>query len=421
MKQVIQCIVAAGCGLALAWLLIPLGQDPEKKASRPALVVTPKQSAVKRATSESPAELLARVDLEGSPDAMWAAIEQTLQIPDNNLADAPQLVLKLSDDDARRWLARGLYTRWAERDAQAAMASARTLPPPLDYTAREAVLLAMCRQDPIATLDLTKEMSPGYLRDKRDCPVLAEWALMDSRSALNHVIEMQRRIGAGAFDDKPPALALHNQTYTVLAVWMERDPAEFAAWFRSLPDGLERRFIARRISSAGERFAPEIAAELALELPGSGIGRRTGYYPVAKTLTDVDQALTMLPAEKWTWETGLVFADMGGGGMREAVAPEEVNRAAASLLERLQEGAAADGVRCGAAIRNADWPAAADAAARFPESSERAAVWQQIVAGWAAIDRTSAEAWLAAQPDGFSRIHALEGLKSANGSAAPDQ
>lgn len=420
MNRVLQCIMAAGCGLALTWLLIPAGQDPEKKASRPALVVSSKQSAVNRATPESPAELLARVDLEGSPDAIWAAIEHTLQIPDNYLPDTPQLILSLSDDDARRWLARGLYTRWAERDTQAALASARTLPPPLDYTAREAVLLAMCREDPIATLGLTKEMTPGYTGDRRLCPVLAEWALMDARSALNHVIEMQRRIGAGAFGDKPPALGLHNQTYTVLAVWMEHDPAEFAAWFRSLPDGLERRFIARRISSAGERFAPEITAELAFELPGSGIGRRTGYYPVAKTLTDVDQALTMLPAEKWTWETGLVFADMGGGGMREAVAPEKVNRAAASLLERLPEGLAADGVRCSAAIRNADWPAAAEAASRFPESSERAAVWQQIVVGWAAIDQSSAEAWLAAQPDGFSRIHALEGLNYTYGSAEPD-
>ena len=411
MKKALQCLGAAAGGMMMSWLLLPSGRSPENASPAAPGAVTRELPAAKPATTESPAEILTTADAHGSPDAVWAAIERTLRNPDSALPDAPQLILKLADDDARRWLTRGLYTRWAELNAgaaHAALASAAALPPPLDYTAREAVLLAMARRDPAGTLAMTKEMMPGNAGGLGpDCPVLAEWARTDPRSALAHVLEAQRLAGAGAFDDEPSEKALRQQTYTVLAVWMERDPAEFAAWFRTLPDGMERRFIARRISLAGERFAPEMTAALAMELTGSGIGRRGGYYPAAHALTNVDKALTMLPADQWTWETGLVFADMSGGGMREAVPPERINTAAAALLERLPEGLAADGVRCGAAIRSGFWPTAAEAAARFPESSERAAVWRQIIAGWSATDRPSAEVWLAEQPEGFSRTHAL--------------
>lgn len=411
MKKTLQCLGAASAGMILSWSLLPSGGSPEHSPPAAPGAVTRELPATKAAPTESPAEILTAADANASPDAVWAAIERTLSIPDSLLPDAPQLILKLSDDHARRWLTRGLYTRWAELNdhaAHAALVSAAGLPPPMDYTAREAVLLAMARRDPAGTLAMTKEMVPGNSRGMGpNCPVLAEWARTDPRSALAHVLEAQGRAGDGAFDDQPLSKALRQQTYTVLAVWMERDPAEFATWFRTLPDGMERRFIARRISLAGERFAPEMTAALAMELPGSGIGRRGGYYPVAHALTSVDKALTTLPADQWTWETGLVFADMDGGGMRAAVPPEDINTAAAALLERLPEGLAADGVRCGAAIRSGFWPAAAEAAARFPESSERAAVWRQIIAGWSAADRPSAEAWLAEQPEGFSRAHAL--------------
>jgi hypothetical protein len=416
MSRIGQYLCAASCGLGFSWLSGSFGIHGESTTSALSPTAPPPKTLPGSRAREINSAIPIPSGKMGDADSIWNDLDQALLIPDESLPEAPALILKLSDNAARRWLTLGLYTRWAEIDAQAALKNAATLPKPLDFNANQAVMLVLARRDPIAALKLTKEMTPaGWNKPNSgetmgpSCPVLAEWARIHPNEAMTYVLNAQRQTGEDAFDDSTSQKAFRQQTYTVVAVWMESDPLGFAAWFRNLPDSMERRFVARRVPLAGQRFGQELTEALAVELPGSGIGRRAGFYAVVKALKNPDESLTMLSASHWTWETGLAFADMDGSTMG-AVPPAKVQVAATSLLERMPEGPAANGIRCGAAIRSQQWPEAAAVAGRFPESSERAAVWRQIITGWVKTDQPAAEAWLATQPKGYSREYAASSL-----------
>jgi hypothetical protein len=405
-RKIIPCSLAAVCGVGLCLMLTSIFRVAATVPSGSKLSIISKPR-----TSIRPVE---RKEIKFTPvseDGMWEKLEALCQLPDSEVVNAADVLFQVPELPARIWLARGLYTRWAELDTAAALASANRLPSPLNKTAREAVLLVMVHQDPTAALSLAKEvtLANNSMGSRSYCPVLAEWGRAEPQAAMAYVMKLQAA-ATDIFDDDWNVSAARAQVYTLVGVWLEQDAVGFAAWFRTLPDGPDRRFIARRISKASARFMPDFASTLAIEFPGSGLARRTGADLVRPALWPNDPAQSPVITDSWTWETGLALADFQGADGKTGTPLSRIETTANALLEQLPAGVdtqTAEGIRCGVAMAANNWSAAATAAQNFPECSERAAVWHQILQGWNQIDPTSAAAWLAQQPDGMSKQLAL--------------
>jgi hypothetical protein len=297
----------------------------------------------------------------------------------------------------RRQLVHQIAQTFAQKDADAALAWARSLQPP-EPDALAAVVTGIGAKDPIRALDLAAAISTP----------------MERQQAMHQVVSMaviRDPALSGTLLDR--ALALPNDqdrqslVQAILSMWGEKEPARAADWLVANADRAPPGAV-NTVASAYARHDLQQAASYATRMPsqlrGSWLNGVAGMY----AQNDPRAALTWIEQFRGSPE----YDDAALAVIMPAsrVDPEAAARAAESLGREDYRRTAVTQVAMGWAQRDPARAAAWASGVSDPAAQSGAV---SIIAGmWSQQDPAAAQAWILSQPAGRTRDGAMLSLIS---------
>jgi hypothetical protein len=379
------------------------------------------------------ADYLAGLDAEGRRDAaqsgVWyqiaaaapeLALERADTLPENIRTGAQASALQaLAQRDPKAALARlaqmprGVPGRdgivpmiarsYAMRDAEGALAWARSLQPP-EPGVMAAVISGMADKDPARAFDLASEIASPMEQTQALQSVVSSAVLRDPASIgplLDRVLAM------------PNGAQRQALVQMAIGSLASSDPGKAAEWLIANPG--QSSDIVTQVASAYGRTDPARAASYSSRLAGDA--RVAWLRGVATAYAQVDSR----GALEWVEQLrGTPEYDEAAFAIVQSATPQDP-AASARLLESIgrddyqRNGVGAVAMRWA----NTDPAAAANWATNLRDPTQRMLAVQMVASNWANQNASAAKEWVLSQPSGQARDTALVALISSAARFAP--
>jgi hypothetical protein len=378
------------------------------------------------------ADYLAGLDAEGRRDAaqngVWfriasaapeLALERAETLPEDLRANvqgtAIQVLAQRDPKAALAWFAqmpRGVAARagtlptiartYATRDAEGALAWARSLQPP-EPGVMAAVISGIADTDPARAFDLASELSSPMEQTQALQSVVSTTVMRDPASAVS----LLERLLAS-----PNSAQRQGLVQMALSTLASRDPSKAAEWLIANPGQSTEAVM--QVASGYARTDPARAASYSSRLTGDA--RVAWLRGVASAYAQVDSR----GALEWVEQLrGTAEYDEAAFAIVQS-APQDP-AAAARLLESIgRDDYQRNGVGA-VAMRwtNIDPAAAANWATNLRDPTQRMLAVQMVASNWATQNASAAREWVLSQPSSQARDTALVALISSTARFAP--
>lgn len=306
----------------------------------------------------------------------------------------------------RRQIVHQIAQTFAQRDADGALAWARSLQPP-EPEALVAVVTGIANEDPIRALDLAAAIDTPMERQQAMHQVASTATMRDpaqSAALLEHVLSLQN-------EQERQSLV-----QSILSSWASKEPTRAADWLvanadRAPPGAVT--MVAQQYAQRNIQEAASYATRMPSQLRGSWLNGVAGMY----AQTNPQAALDWIEQFRGSAE----YDDAALAVIMPAsrVDPEAAARAAESLGREDYRRTAVTQVAMGWAQRDPARAAAWASGVSDPAAQQGAV---SIIAGmWSQQDPAAAQAWVLTQPAGRGRDGALLSLISITArSSIPD-
>jgi hypothetical protein len=381
------------------------------------------------------ADYLAGLDAEGQRDAaqssVWyqiagaapeLALERADTLPENvRMGVQTNAIQALAQRDPKAALARlaqmprdvaeragmlpMIARTYATRDAEGALAWARSLQPP-EPGVMSAVISGLADKDPARAFDLASEIASPMEQMQALQSVVTTGIQRDPASAVS----LLERVLA-----MPNSAQRQSIAQMAVATFASRDPGKAAEWLIANPG--QSSDVVTQVASAYARTDPARAASYSSRLTGDA--RVAWLRGVASAYAQVDShgAIDWVEQLRGTPE----YDEAAFAVVQSATTQDPA--AAARLIDSIgredyrRNGAASVAMRWA----NTDPAAAADWAANLHDPTQRMLAVQMVASNWANQNASAAKEWVLSQPSGQARDSALVAVISSSARfATPD-